>query len=484
MERKKSRLKWSLLAVLTICFLSGCGEEKTVDYTIEGITETGQPQSEGGQSGLAQFEGEEVWVETWDDIKIGEWNWNGEILDVNTTYDVDARIMIPDTKQMAVVEVEELAFDAEFRKSIAENIFESGEIYYGDVAHMPRKDLQEIQNYLTKGGTISVTPQNYAFSVNVNKQKLEELYATLEHIEDAPETYTQVTEYATDEYVGTYEGRMYRLIFGEWQGDSGNEYRRIRKITLTVKDLYEVCPENLKEVNGLTYSTWTMGDWVENQCEISKEDALKEAEAFVERLGLDYPVHAYTYPLLWGTPPKYVNEDSATEDWCVNGYVFCFDLGVDGTSFVSCGTEEDYYNFGENVDQNVLCSMEARLQVYVTDKGVIRVIADNPMEIISVSENVELLPLDTVKSIMKETLSEQWKALGFWTGGGYGNRFEEMELLYFRISDKENPGSYSYVPAWRLSAVTRYPTSGKISIDIPVLINAIDGSFINIHDET
>ena len=187
---------------------------------------------------------------------------------------------------------------------------------------------------------------------------------------------------------------------------------------------------------------------------------------------------------MWGTPPQYVKEDSVADGWCINGYVFYFDLGVDVISFVNYGTEEEYYSFGENADKNAKYSMVARLQIYVTDKGVIKMVADNPVEIINISEDVKLLPLDTVKSIMKESASTHWDALSFWGNGGYGNCFDEMELLYFRISDKENPGRYSYVPAWRLGAVTRYPMSGKIRIDIPILINAIDGSFINFGDET
>ena len=483
-KKGKNTLRMAFLLSLCMGILSGCGKEKTVDYTIEGIAETVQPPLEAAKSGIDQFAGEEVWVETWDNVKIGETEWDGVMLDTIAGYDVDAKIILPQAKQMSVIEVKEPEFDAEFRRTMAENIFGTDGIYYGDVAHMTKRDLQEIQNYIAKGSTVSMTPLRYGFSVNVNKEKYENLYDALEHIEDAPETYTQVAEYNTDEYLGTYEGQMYRLIFGVWPPDSSNEYRSCKKITLMVKNLYEVCPEDVKEVKNLVCSAWTMGDWVENECALSEEEALKEAEAFVEKLGLDYTVHSYTYPLLWGTPPQYVTEDSVADGWCVNGYVFYFDLGVDGISFVNYGTEEEYYSFGENADKNAKYSMVARLQIYVTDKGVIKMVADNPVEIINISEDVKLLPLDTVKSIMKESASTHWDALSFWGNGGYGNCFDEMELLYFRISDKENPGRYSYVPAWRLGAVTRYPMSGKIRIDIPILINAIDGSFINFGDET
>lgn len=489
MKRRKGKyiLKAGVITALTLAAFTGCGdEEKKVDYNIEGfseeIGESENPAQVGGKSGLTQFAEKEIWEETLQ-VKVGEFEWNGDLLDTHMTLNVDAQIMVPQTEQMSVVEVEEPELDAEYRERMAEKFFDSGNIYYGDATHLPKRELQEIQNYLDRGGKISVTPADYAFTTNVIAQKLEALYDALDHIEEASDIYTLVEQYTTDEYIGTYEGRMYRLIFAECPGNKNNLFQRRKQMTWSVKDLYEVCPEKYKEVDNLECSPWMLGDWVENQCVLSEEEALKEAESFVEGLGLDYPVHSCTFPLLWGTPPKYVTEESASEDWGVSGYVFCFDLGVDDTSFVSYGIEEDYGCFGEHEDGIAEYSMEARLQIYVTDQGVIKVIADNPMEITGISEGVELLPLDTVKSIMKETMNEQWEILAF-SRGLYINCFDEMELIYFRISDKANPNKYSYVPVWRLGSVTRNPLKNKISIEIPVLINAIDGSFINFADET
>lgn len=482
MERKKSRLKWSLLAVLTICFLSACGEEKTVDYTIEGITDVALSQSETGQVGLAQFEGEEVWVETLKNIKRDEIisEWDGQLHDLRYDLDVNAQIILPDADGMVVVETKEPEFDAAFKEMMAENLFDSEEVYYGDAAHLPKRDLQQIQDYIAGGGVISGYSPDYKIE---RKEEVAELYGILEHIEDAKETYTPVTEYNVNEYIGTYEGLLYRLSFAERTGDTNNEYRRVKQITWTVKDLYEVCPEKFKEVENLVCSTSTVGNWVENQCEISEEEALKEAEAFVEKLGLDYPVYSHSMPLLWGTPPDYVNENSASDDWGVNGYVFFFDLGVDGISFVDFGMEEDYAAFGRHNDKEIQYSMEARLQVYVTDAGVIRMIANNPLEITGVSESVNLLPLDTIKSIMRVEIDAKWDVLLFKDEVGV-NRLDSMELIYFRISDKENPGKYSYVPVWRLATVTRNLVTKEISITYALLINAIDGSFVNFDEET
>ncbi len=481
-KKGKNTLRMALLLSLCMGILSGCGEEKKVDYTIEGITDESLFQSETGQTGLAQFKEEENWVETLKNIKKDEIisEWDGQLHDLRYDLDVNAQIVLPDVDGMVVVETKETEFDAAFKEKMAENLFDSAEVYYGDATHLPRRDLQQIQDYIAAGGVISDYSPDYKIE---RKEEVAELYNILEHMEDAKETYTPVTEYTENEYIGTYEERMYRLSFAERTGDTNNEFRRVRQITWTVKDLYEVCPEKFAEVKNLVCSTWNLGNWVENQCGISEEEALKEAAAFVEKLGLDYPVYSHSMPLLWGTPPTYVNENSASDDWGVNGYVFFFDLGVDGISFVDFGMEEDYAAFGRHNDKEIQYSMEARLQVYVTDAGVIRMIANNPLEITGVSESVNLLPLDTIKNIMRVEIDAKWDVLLFKDEYDV-NRLDSMELIYFRISDKENPGKYSYVPVWRLATVTRNLVTKEINITYALLINAIDGSFVNFDDET
>lgn len=488
---KKSKLMHLLyigiIAVLPIISLTGCSEEEMqVDYSIEGITEAQQSESVGGKTGLVQFEGEENWKETWT-AKVGEFEWNGELLDIKADMKANAKVIVPQTKQMSVVEVAEPEFDAEFKKTVAENIFASGEIYYRDPSHLPKKDLQEIQEYLDEIGDLTIKWEIYPYSIKQLKQKLEDVQAALDNMESAKETYTPVEEYTVDEYLGIYEERMYRLTFAERPGDGLTEYRRFKQIKMEVKDLYEVCPEEFKDQKDLECSPWMQGNWVENQCELSEEDALKKAQAFVEQMGLDYPVFSFSYPLLWGEPPKYVTEESSTEGWGIDGYVFTFDLGLDDISFVNYGMEEDYRIFENPIvetdsTKEIRYSLNARMQIYVTDRGVIKVIADNPMELVSVSEGVALLPLYTIKSIIKDEMNEQWELFN----GKYGGNqyYDTMELIYFRVSDKEHADKYSYVPVWRLAMVTKYAVTNEISIEDPVLINAIDGTVINFYEET
>lgn len=467
-----------MIAVLGMGVLVGCGEGKKVDYTIEGIEKEEQPQGDGGKSGLTQFEGEENWKDTWT-VQIGETEWRGETIDSVAYMSVDAKIIVPGVKQMSVVEVTEPEFDAEYKEMIAKRLFE--EVYYGDVSHLPKEDLEEIRAFYDNGGEVRLGP---AAGEKLEKE-WQDLWKALDNIENARDTYTPAEEYTVNEYIGSYEGRMYELSFAEVPGDK-TFIRRLKQITMSPKDLYEVCPEKLKEQKNLVCSPWIFGSWVENHCQISEEDARKEAELFAEKLGLDYSVVSTTHPLVWGNPPEVIslNGMDESEDWEVNGYVFSFDLGVDDISFVDFGMEEDYADFWAKTDreEEIQYSLQARLQVYVTDQGVIRAEANNPMEITGISEDVELLPLDTVKGIMKKEVEEQSEI--FLLNTYTTECFDEMELIYFRVRDKENPGKFNYVPTWRLASVMKDAQQNLLSIRNPILINAIDGSVINFYDET
>lgn len=467
-----------MIAVLGMGLLSGCGEGKKVDYIIEGMEKEEQPQGDGGKSGLTQFEGEENWKDTWT-VQIGEREWRGETFDAVAYMSVDAKIIVPGIKQMSVVEVREPEFDAEYKETIAERILE--EVYYGDISHLPKKDLEEMQAFFDNGGEVHF---GHAVDGEIEKE-WQDLWDALDNIENARDTYTPVEEYTVNKYIGIYEGRMYDLSFAEEPGDK-NFIRRLKQITMSAKDLYEVCPEKFKQQKDLVCSPWVFGNWVENHCRIPEEEARKEAELFAEKLGLDYSVASSTLPLVWGNPPEVISLTGAdeSETWEVNGYVFSFDLGVDDISFVDFGMEEDYADFWAKTerDEEIQYSLQARLQVYVTDQGVIQAEANNPVEITGISEDVELLPLDTVKGIMKKEVEEQSETFRLNT---YTTEcFDEMELIYFRVRDKENPGKFNYVPTWRLASVMKDAQQNLLSIRNPILINAIDGSIINFYDET
>lgn len=504
MSRKEHLLTAGIIVMLTACGVVGCGEEKTVDYTIEGVTEEQaegqtaekaegqdaesvsdkQPQNAGGKIGLAQFEGEEEWKNTLRTKLVTE-SGNGEQSEVYADVRVKAEIIVPQVNQMSVVEVTETQFDAAYKENLAKKIFPSEELYYGNVANLPRQDIERLWPKYEASITItSEEPFNFE-EWNNERIACYEAYNNLDNLKD---TYTPVKEFSVNRYLGNYEGRMYSLTFLEDEEDREYVYRRMKRITLEANDIYEVCPDKFKKQQNLSCMPWMFGDWLENPCEISEEEALKEAENFVDKLGFDTLVYTFSRPLAWGNVPEViaVMDTGEAVDWGVNGYVFYFDLGVDDISFVQYGVEEDYFNWetsnAEDEDGEKVYSLRSQLQIYVTDKGIIKMVLDNPVDITGVSGGLELLPLDTVKEIIRKELDAQWQVFRF--GTYYPLDMNEMELIYFRVRDKDNPGKFSYVPTWRLGTVMREEVNHGIDIRYPVLINAIDGSVIDFYDET
>ena len=180
-------------------------------------------------------------------------------------------------------------------------------------------------------------------------------------------------------------------------------------------------------------------------------------------------------------------------DWRVNyladGYIFYFEAGVDSTSFMQFGTQETVWNFRKmkKDSEEPQYYMKAQMEVYVTDKGVIGMRAYNPIETVSISAGVDLLPLDAVKGFIKEQVTDHYEDFRFKVSvSGYNGekyiQFDRMELIYFRVRDKEAAGYYSYIPAWRLSEeLVGHPHPE--CFENQVLINAIDGALIQFYDE-
>lgn len=125
----------------------------------------------------------------------------------------------------------------------------------------------------------------------------------------------------------------------------------------------------------------------------------------------------------------------------------------------------------------------SEIRVSINDTGIINMVIENPMELVSVTEDVDLLSLESVQRIMRNELMEHTQ--------DYLNYLVEteeceeimlnymyMELMFFWMEDTNNKGFYSFIPVWKLSG-PEMESDWK-----PVWINAIDGSVINLEDET
>ena len=281
-------------------------------------------------------------------------------------------------------------------------------------------------------------------------------------------------------YTGQRDGADYLLWLSDpYEENIGEPISQ--SIHFCPKNAASVCPEAVGKADSYREHPSLTEEKYErlagNACSLSVEEAEQLARDFLQELDLEYPVLSTTKPLLWGT----AETAGTVEDWPACGYVFTFDYGMDGVSFTGTGSYSNATLGEQNEGQESLYSMDARAVLSVTDRGVIEMHAYNPVKTIDHSAAVELLPFETVQNIIREELLQHYENFRFTCLVPGKLQFTHMELIYFRMRDKEKAGHYSYVPAWRLSEL--YQTGEQEVSNNPVLINAIDGSVIDLYSE-
>ena len=450
---------------LTMIFVVGCGREKEIDYQIAGDDIEGiSTDSDSGKSSVSQFADETVWNESW--TISGE---NGEEIAVI----VEVEILLPEVDTMSVVEVTVPGFDAEWKEGIVRTFFGDEVVYYNDLEHLPKRELEKIYaGYEARSESDSEMERETA------KQSMKK-YAKL--METASDTYTPAETFESNDFIGKINGVTYELGFYGIESVEGENNSIQKWILFQAVDEAELCPEEYKDYTKYMKHPYMTSDKYanmgKNACELSEAEAEQMASNFLEESGLEYPVLIEVNPLLWGDDTMdYTN----CYDWPVNGYVFTYKYGIDGISFPDF--EPDYLISGKS-DASADYGKNAEANIYVTDRGIIGVYVHNPIETTEISENVKLLPLSAVREILKEQIAENYQEFIYDPNprsveAGRELLFTHLELIYCRVKDMQNPEYYSYIPVWRLGRY-RVDSSGVIDRDDirnPVLINAIDGS--------
>ena len=119
--------------------------------------------------------------------------------------------------------------------------------------------------------------------------------------------------------------------------------------------------------------------------------------------------------------------------------------------------------------------------VEVNDKGIVKVRIDAPIQVDSITPDVELLGMEDVKDMLQTQLPAYIQA--------YMEAYEEyteekpsvnnfrgtyLQLLYGRINDPGNPEHFTYVPVWELTGYF-----DRVDM-VKFYVNGIDGSYITL----
>lgn len=460
-----------LAGCLLMGTLPGCSDHERVDYDLD--TEAVR---QAGSGGMSQFADASTWA---DEADFTDSDGKQFKLSIN------ADIKVPDVDSMSVVEVEETVADAEFKEQLLKAFCNAETIYYHDPAHQTKEELEasilateegieDMNGYLEYMAGYEKLP-GYAEEIQDIQNQIAELEEALQEYQDIYEAvgdeYTPAEEFdSCNTFIGYRDGVAYGISFPDDGDDSW-----ISISPWSVEEVFDI-PESLKDYE---HVTWMPGAAEEgdNQCSLSMEDARKLADELAELCGGSNLVLCEAAGLEWYG----WNEGDETiynDDGVSYGYCFTYGGGVDGLAFQSFGTYADYVDL-ETVSpaDEGFYDLKDSMEIMVVDDGVVSITMQYPITVNQITEQVELLPLSSIEDILKNEIMENSDRYHYkaWNQG-VTKSFNLLELIYFRVKNNDAPGTYSYVPAWRLSQ----EASGY---NHPILVNAIDGSVIYLEEE-
>ena len=293
---KHSILRKIIPAGMALVLLTGCGGKK-VDYDMET-----EQESKGVVSTLDEFRE----ADNWDD------SFTVTTSDGDVKVRINAPIDVPKADNMSVVTVEELKLDTNYKKKVLKAYFKDSEIYYHDLEHLTREELQSAIDSMD-GTIISAQSQideleskgqqdaeQWKERLNGWKEEAEEEKKKYEKaLDTAKDTYTIAEDYDNcNEYVGYCGDLLCNMCF-EVKESGGNAIAYITasplvqgKSNIYVNQYYG--PQSLKDCDYIDgYSSVSASidkTESENECSISKEDAKQLVEQFLKETGRDNQV--------------------------------------------------------------------------------------------------------------------------------------------------------------------------------------------------
>ena len=458
------------MVTMGIFALSACssGESK-----LDGQEKEQKKESSADLNQFADCDGD-TWMESW----------NGKTASgLDFSAKLNVYMSVPKLNKMSTVEVRKYTFNNEDKKKMMEGIFDK-DIYYNDDEKLPKSvlkqylrgaegaveyyedQLQEIKDGNTESGSSRSEIEELL------KEQREDIKKYKKLMKKAPKDFQKVQNdvYEGNSFVGEREGIKYIL-----QCDTDEGTGQGITIDLSPANDDEVKPDRMKGKGGYSYQG-EAGKELENGCKMKKEDAEKLAREFLQKVGFTDLVKEEESALMWNVwnDPNAVREDP--DESFAHGWEFHYAPGVDEVSFPSFGIEAEYQTVAGDVTYKGY-PLNCNIQVDVTDKGVIHVTWFNPVEVVSVTSGVKLLPIDNIKNIIKEdigVLAEYLSGKGFFIGMDEPIiNFNRMDLIYYRVSDPKDKERFTYVPAWKL----RRNTNDMMPFSF--VINAMDGSVVD-----
>lgn len=355
------------------------------------------------------------------------------------------------------------------------------------------KDLKAMyeETDMKKMSFMDLSGENASFETSMEdtKNAVDEKIAELEkEKEEAPETIEN--DYSYGGYVGDILGDEYYMYFGNCNYDEYTqapitEYVDGRVCSIFRTDMksmfngkrgfishfgqagtYEKLsnpPEDIKSMADEFVKTIGYGDY-----EFSDAGGFYYKEGFDQHLFFDKDYLSATY----------LTDSGET------GYIMVYTMG--GTSYGA--VDAWLFSFDIYVDDKEAINPDSCIYVFANDKGIVGCQLVNPLTVKSV-EDAEVISIDDAKDIVLNNIGnkEAWNIAS--DSRVQAPEIDTMQLIKFPIRSNDNKNEYTFVPAYVVydsivnnGVVDTTEVSEQLQYAPFMLINALDGSFMNVND--
>lgn len=427
------------MMILIVSVLTGCGEKK-VEYDFNEESERNSESDAVNSAELEQFCETKEWTE---ELSIEDTTAASQIIKI------EAKINVPDTETMRVLELKALNGSLEFKKKVLNTFFGDTEYYYHEEENYTKEELQKW------------LPDD------------ENLMATAPDTREIAEEFESVTHYAafrSDVLYEIYLSDGMISIHPNWDDE-------------------EKCgPEKFRDYKyAREIGVHLQGN--ENECAYTQEEAQSISDEFMREMGLDTMECTLRESATWeGTNAD--DSENGEMEYIAYGYVFKYETGVDGVSISDFPEPYQYtteycanammtngkkaYGGSPMSDDENGSMGNAEVTIYVADDGVESVNIRNAEVMEKISNPVNLLPLDKIQKIMRNEIMERTAKYYI---DNY-NIYNDLSLIYYKAID-DSTEKLTAIPVWCLSwreddEAQRYHH--------PIFVNAIDGTIIHYAD--
>ena len=264
--------------------------------------------------------------------------------------------------------------------------------------------------------------------------------------------------------------------------------QQILYIMISPKDPTEAMPESLNKEDNLVYQRAIATGTAKNLCKYSQEEAEELARDFLVEAG--YP----DYEPIDISGMAWVEESLAwsgtatvADEQAVDGYIFTFGLADEMGNILADDKGLTLYGDYYSLRTGKKYAIRSVIEVYVVDEGIMGANFYNPVRVVKTTPVTGFLSFESIQNIVRKAFQENFEEVYIKNEKFEGQEdliLNSIELTYFRVQDKEKEGYYSYIPVWRICRQAKLGNEiMEETVYNPVLINAIDGTIINLREE-